>query len=260
MSRKKDKPKGRGVSTSLSAPSRARRLVALLTDEGQDGRARLGLLEWVDQLTNEHGCGSGWSPENFDLLLPAFRRAAAATERMKPKAEGFSAAVQAYAVILEALDRTAEGSTLGEVFAEREARREEALRKSLRGRAEAIVNDPRGYDADTRRAVSLSLEKDDDETLAEIVRRAEAGDTVCDLTDPELQDRCDPEDLSVLLAAVMRRPDLPRYAYDQIAEALGELFNRLDGRRQRRITDSQAYLAALFREHADLRREKGGGV
>ena len=59
-------------------------------------------------------------------------------------------------------------------------------RTTMRRRAEAIINSPDAYDADTRRAVELSLERKDASDIRETVRRAEAGDTVCDLTDPLL--------------------------------------------------------------------------
>jgi hypothetical protein len=59
-------------------------------------------------------------------------------------------------------------------------------RTMMRKRAEAIINSPDAYDADTRRALQLSLERNDAADIREMVRRAEAGDTLCDLTDPLL--------------------------------------------------------------------------
>jgi hypothetical protein len=59
-------------------------------------------------------------------------------------------------------------------------------RTTMRDRAEAIINSS-AYDADTRRAVELSLARNDAADLRETVRRAEAGDTICDLTDPLLR-------------------------------------------------------------------------
>jgi len=50
---------------------------------------------------------------------------------------------------------------------------------TMRQRAEAIINN--------RRAVELSLARNDAADLRETVRRAEAGDTICDLTDPLLR-------------------------------------------------------------------------
>lgn len=51
---------------------------------------------------------------------------------------------------------------------------------SVKERARRIVADAQGYDVDTRDAVAYSLETDDAETLAETVRRAEAGEIICD--------------------------------------------------------------------------------
>ncbi len=60
-------------------------------------------------------------------------------------------------------------------------------RTTMRERAEAIINNRLAYDVDTRRAVELSLARNDAADLRETVRRAEAGDTICDLTDPLLR-------------------------------------------------------------------------
>lgn len=255
----KDKAKMASPATLLSAPAVARRVLALLTDESQNEWARLRLLEWVDQLTNAHGCGSGWSPKNYDLMLPAFRRAAAATERMRPKAKAYAPTVTAYGVILGALERARAGETLAAVFAELESRREEALAASLRRRAEAIVKDAARYDADTRRAVELSIQRGDAENLAVTVERAEAGETVCDLTDPELDAEIERTEagLAELISRILGHPCLPVYLYQQIAEALAEVFNALGGERQRRVGDSAAYIGMVLREHAAKECEGG---
>ncbi len=64
----------------------------------------------------------------------------------------------------------------------------EAEQEALEVRARAIINDAGRYTADTRRALSLALERDDAGDLAEFVRRAERGEDIWDLTDPEFQE------------------------------------------------------------------------
>jgi hypothetical protein len=49
---------------------------------------------------------------------------------------------------------------------------------TIKARAEAIIADESRYDTDTRRALQLSLERDSPKMLAELVKRAEAGETV----------------------------------------------------------------------------------
>jgi hypothetical protein len=73
---------------------------------------------------------------------------------------------------------------------------------TLEARALAIINAPEGFNRDTRRAVELSLND-----LRVTVRRAEAGETVCDTTDPELKDPPRADDLEAFarhLAEVLR--------------------------------------------------------
>ena len=79
-------------------------------------------------------------------------------------------------------------------------------RTTMRARAEAIINNRRAYDVDTRRAVELSLARTRRARLRETVRRAEAGDTICDLTDSALSRR----ELAGHIAAVIANPDAPR--------------------------------------------------
>lgn len=79
-------------------------------------------------------------------------------------------------------------------------------RTTMRARAEAIINSPDAFDPDTRRALQLSLERGDAADIREMVRRAEAGDTICDLTDSALSRR----ELAGHIAAVIANPDAPR--------------------------------------------------
>ena len=52
----------------------------------------------------------------------------------------------------------------------------------LRRRAERIINDPHGYDVDTREAVKASLDRGDAEELREDVHAAERGVMLADMT------------------------------------------------------------------------------
>ncbi|HEX3560331.1 MAG TPA: hypothetical protein VHU19_14080 [Pyrinomonadaceae bacterium] len=56
-----------------------------------------------------------------------------------------------------------------------------ARRPSVKERARQIIADAKGYDEETREAVGRALEEGHDD-LAEVVRRAESGETVLDLT------------------------------------------------------------------------------
>jgi hypothetical protein len=56
--------------------------------------------------------------------------------------------------------------------------------RNLERRALAIVNDAKGYDEDTRQTIRAALNTKADD-LAELVRRAEAGETVIDLADSQ---------------------------------------------------------------------------
>jgi hypothetical protein len=55
----------------------------------------------------------------------------------------------------------------------------------LTQRAEAIIGDRKRYDSDTRRSIAISLKNSDPDTLAEDVRRAEAGETLLDCVEEE---------------------------------------------------------------------------
>jgi hypothetical protein len=56
---------------------------------------------------------------------------------------------------------------------------------TIRQRAVAIIADAAQYDDDTRRAIQLSLERDSPKMLAELVKRAEAGETVWYIADDD---------------------------------------------------------------------------
>jgi hypothetical protein len=94
-------------------------------------------------------------------------------------------------------------------------------RTTLRTRAEAIINST-AYDTDTRRALELSLERGDAADIREMVRRAEAGDTICDLTDNALARR----ELAAHVAAVIAHPDTPVGLYNCIVERLCDMERR----------------------------------
>jgi hypothetical protein len=59
----------------------------------------------------------------------------------------------------------------------------EKKRRTVKDRARAIVADMKGYDADTRNAIKNSLDGDGSD-LAELVRRAEAGEIIWDVSKP----------------------------------------------------------------------------
>lgn len=56
-------------------------------------------------------------------------------------------------------------------------------RKGVTAKARAIVADVEAYDEDTRLAIQKAIDENDP-NLAELVRRAEAGDTILDVSDP----------------------------------------------------------------------------
>lgn len=56
-------------------------------------------------------------------------------------------------------------------------------RPSVKSRARAIINDAKGYDAETRHALNNALEEDSSD-LAEMVKRAEAGEEILDISRP----------------------------------------------------------------------------
>jgi hypothetical protein len=91
-------------------------------------------------------------------------------------------------------------------------------RTTMRARAQAIINSS-AYDADTRRAVELSLARNDAADLRETVRRAEAGDTICDLTDSVLSRR----ELAGHIAAVLAHPETPVDLYNSIVERVCDM-------------------------------------
>ncbi len=90
-------------------------------------------------------------------------------------------------------------------------RRAATKRTTMRTRAEAIISSP-AYDTDTRRALELSLEQGDAADIREMVRRAEAGDVICDLTDNALARR----ELAAHVAAVIANPATPAGLYNAL--------------------------------------------
>jgi hypothetical protein len=121
-------------------------------------------------------------------------------------------------------------------------------RPTLEQRALAIIGAAEGYGADTRRAVELSLND-----LRETVRRAEAGDTVLDLTDPAEAD-ADAPDLAEMIAAVWNHPDCPEDIADALNAGTSDLFNRLN-EGERNVYKTPIYIRALLWEYAI---QKGG--
>ena len=97
-----------------------------------------------------------------------------------------------------------------------------------RRRAQAIIAGPARYDEDTRRALQLSLERDHPDELAGMVKRAEAGETICDLTDPALQTQPNNRaaqfrTIAEHVAAILQNPVTPEALYLGIVDGLMKL-------------------------------------
>jgi hypothetical protein len=74
---------------------------------------------------------------------------------------------------------TKKGSTKGKA----EGSKQKARRQSVKERARAIVAGAPGYDEETRHSIKNSLDENDPD-LAELVRRAERGETILDVSRP----------------------------------------------------------------------------
>jgi hypothetical protein len=62
-------------------------------------------------------------------------------------------------------------------------KKQSSKRRTVKDRARAIVSDAQGYDEETRHAIKNSLDENDS-NLAELVRRAESGETILDVSAP----------------------------------------------------------------------------
>jgi hypothetical protein len=125
-------------------------------------------------------------------------------------------------------------------------------RRTLKGRAEAIINNKRRYDSDTREAIFNAMVKKHAD-LADCVKRAERGETILDLTSEEAQENVERlqgiPTLAAHISAVLTHPDTPAVMYN----ALADVVNDLD--KPRRYFDSAAYIELCLRENAKAARE-----
>jgi KaiC/GvpD/RAD55 family RecA-like ATPase len=103
-------------------------------------------------------------------------------------------------------------------------KRRAARRPSVKERARQIIADAGRYDEETREAVRNALEEGHDD-LAEIVRRAESGETVLDLTTRRA--RALTEQRARTLADVLAPHDLYQMSAELRAAALVELVGSL---------------------------------
>jgi hypothetical protein len=120
--------------------------------------------------------------------------------------------------------------------------------KTIRQRAEAIINNKRRYDSDTREAIFNAMVKKHAD-LAECVRRAERGETILDLTTEAAQVNAEQlqgiPTLAAHISAVLTHPDTPAAMYNAIADAV----NDLD--KPRGYFDSAAYIEMCLRANAN---------
>jgi hypothetical protein len=116
--------------------------------------------------------------------------------------------------------------------------------KTVRQRAQAIINNKRRYDSDTREAIFNAMVKKHAD-LAECVKRAERGETILDLTTEEAQANAERlqgiPSLAAHISAVLTHPDTPAVMYN----ALADVVNSLD--KPRRYFDSAAYIEMCLR-------------
>jgi hypothetical protein len=120
--------------------------------------------------------------------------------------------------------------------------------KTIRQRAQAIIDNPKRYDSDTREAIFNALAKKHAD-LAECVRRAERGETILDLTSEEALANAERlqgvSTLAAHISAVLTHPDTPAVMYNALADVL----NDLD--KPRGHFDSAAYIEMCLRANAN---------
>ena len=146
------------------------------------------------------------------------------------------------------------------------ARTESAKVKIIRQRAGAIIANLDAYDNDTRDAIYNALEGAP-ATLAELVKRAEAGETILDCTDaaharhtPALSELPDfAHHLAEAIRIARDNPILPARLYNGLADALIDFENDLPS--LSRVSESESHIIltlTAFIEQTAARVEKGG--
>jgi hypothetical protein len=93
---------------------------------------------------------------------------------------------------------------------------------TIRQRAEAIIADAAQYTDDTRRAIQLSLERDSPKMLAELVGRAESGETVWYITGEPEAPTDDRSRLARDVASILSNPATPTGLYNALADEITE--------------------------------------
>ena len=145
-------------------------------------------------------------------------------------------------------------------------RRGSAKDTIIRERAGAIIANLDAYDTDTRDAIYNALEGVP-ATLAELVKRAEAGETILDCTDAAHADLvAQGNELSNFehhLAEVLRiagdHPWIPVSLYNDLADAWNDFLNDLPS--LRRFNEDERVIALAIETYATQTREraeKGG--
>lgn len=120
-------------------------------------------------------------------------------------------------------------------------------RQSLKQRGRAIVADAKGYDEETRRAIKNTLD-DDGAELAELVRRAESGEMILDVSAP--LGGAPALTLAEHIAAALNDPDTPEGIYNALSEAVSELT----------ATDAVSHRAEVISVALAVNAEKKGGA
>ena len=122
-------------------------------------------------------------------------------------------------------------------------------RPTIRQRAGAIIADVQGYDAETRAAVFNALE---DHELAELVRRAEAGETILDTTGERPAEDHDLRDFAHYLSNALRiaryNPLIPASLYNGLADALNDFENDLPS--LARVSESEPHILLTLEAYA----------
>jgi len=137
----------------------------------------------------------------------------------------------------------------------------------IRERAGAIIANLDAYDTDTRDAIYNALEGVP-ATLAELVARAEAGETILDCTDAahaRADNRDELQNFAHHLAEAIRiareNPMIPASLYNGLADALIDFENDLPS--LSRVSESEAHILITLNayiEQTAARAEKKGGA
>jgi hypothetical protein len=146
------------------------------------------------------------------------------------------------------------------------ARRGSTKDTIIRQRAGAIIANLDAYDTDTRDAIYNALEGVPAQ-LAELVKRAEAGETILDCTDaaharhtPALSELPDfAHHLAEAIRIARENPMIPASFYNGLADALIDFENDLPS--LARVSESEAHIILTidaFIEQTTEQTEKGG--